>query len=117
MKGLLLHKGIVSYGKTFVALTRCLQIQLSTTNLVKYIHTRKAQRKSPLTHGYLHTSGGLLVILVEGADAYHYLFVVHTNSGTGGKPIVVHESTTIGHYYEPIVVRTSTNTGRPAELY
>ena len=48
MKGLLLHKGIVSYGKTFVALTRCLQIQLSTTNLVKYIHTRKEQRKSPL---------------------------------------------------------------------
>ena len=38
----------MSYGKTFVALTRCLQIQLSTTNLVKYRHTRKEQRKSPL---------------------------------------------------------------------
>ena len=50
-------------------------------------------------------------------NTYHYLFVVQTNSGTGGKPIVVHESTTIGHYYEPIVVRTSTNTGRPADLY
>ena len=51
MKGSLLHKGVVSYGKTFVALTRCLQIQLSTANLVKYTHThtRKAQRKSPLT--------------------------------------------------------------------
>ena len=65
MKGLLLHKGIVSYGKTFVALTRCLQIQLSTTNLVKdmhtyihtYIHTRKVQRKSPLMHVNSHTSG------------------------------------------------------------
>ena len=30
---------------------------------------------------------------------------------------MVHESTTIGHYYEPIVVRASTNTGRPADLY
>ena len=48
MKASLLHTGIVSYGKTFVALTRCLQIQLSTANLVKYTHTRKAQRKSPL---------------------------------------------------------------------
>ena len=52
MKGLLLHKGIVSYGKTFVALTRCLQIQLSTTNLVKdmhaYIHTyKKGAKKEP----------------------------------------------------------------------
>ena len=54
---------------------------------------------------------------MEGTNAYHYLLVVQTNSGTGGKPIVVHESTTIGHYYEPIVVRASTNTGRPAELY
>ena len=66
MKGSLLHNGVVSYGKTFVALTRCLQIQLSTTNLVKYIHTRKAQRKSPLTHGYLHASGGLLSIFTRG---------------------------------------------------
>ena len=57
MKGLLLHKGIVSYGKTFVALTRCLQIQLSTTNLVKDIHTTKAQRKSPLMHVNSHASG------------------------------------------------------------
>ena len=48
MKASLLHNGIVSYGKTFVALTRCLQIQSSTTNLVKDMHTRKAQRKSPL---------------------------------------------------------------------
>ena len=48
MKASLLHNRVVSYGKTFVALTRCLQIQLSTTNLVKYIHTRKAQRKNPL---------------------------------------------------------------------
>ena len=30
---------------------------------------------------------------------------------------MVHDSTTIGHYYEPIVVRASTNTGRPADLY
>ena len=56
-------------------------------------------------------------MLVEGTNAYHYSLVVQTNSGTGGKPIVVHESTTIGHYYEPIVVRASTNTGRPADLY
>ena len=66
MKGSLLHNGVVSYGKTFVALTRCLQIQLSTTNLVKDMHTKKAQRKSPLTHGYPHTLGGLLTILARG---------------------------------------------------
>ena len=66
MKGSLLHNGIMSYGKTFVALTRCLQIQLSTTNLVKDMHTRKVQRKSPLMHGYLHASGGLLAILSRG---------------------------------------------------
>ena len=52
MKGSLLHNGIMSYGKTFVALTRCLQIQLSTTNLVKdmhtYIHTyKKGAKKEP----------------------------------------------------------------------
>ena len=58
MKGSLLHNGVVSYGKTFVALTRCLQIQLSTTNLVKDMHTRKAQRKSPLTHANSHAPGG-----------------------------------------------------------
>ena len=68
-------------------------------------------------HGYLHASGGLLSILAEGANAYHYLSVVQTNSGTRGKPIVVRESTTIGYYYEPIVVHTSTNTGRPTDLY
>ena len=66
MKGSLLHNGVVSYGKTFVALTRCLQIQMSTPNLVKDIHTRKAQRKRPLTHGYLYASGGLLTILARG---------------------------------------------------
>ena len=54
---------------------------------------------------------------MEGTNAYHYSLVVQTNSGTGGKPIVVHESTTIGYYYEPIVVRASTNTDRPADLY
>ena len=37
-----------------------------------------------------------------GGDANHYSFVVQTNSGTGCKPIVV---------------RASTNTGRPADLY
>ena len=68
-------------------------------------------------HANSHASGGLISILAEGADTYHYLSVVQTNSGTGGKPIVVRESTTIGHYYEPIVVRASTNTGRPADLY
>ena len=83
-------------------------------------------------HANSHASGGLLSILVEGTNAYHYLLVVQTNSGTGGKPIVVRESTTIGYYYEPIVVResttigyyyepivvrASTNTGRPADLY
>ena len=52
MKGSLLHNGVVSYGKTFVALTRCLQIQLSTTNLVKYMHTyihtyKKGAKKEP----------------------------------------------------------------------
>ena len=66
MKASLLHKGVVSYGKTFVALTRCLQIQLSIKNLVKDMHTRKAQRNSPLMHGYPHTSGGLLTILAGG---------------------------------------------------
>ena len=86
MKGSLLHKGVVSYGKTFVALTRCLQIQLSTTNLVKdmhtYIHTRKAQRKTPLMHANSYASGGLRAILVEGTNTYHHLFVVQTNSGS-----------------------------------
>lgn len=33
-----------------------------------------------------------------GGDAYHYSFVVQTNSGTGGKPIVVHESTNTGQW-------------------
>ena len=48
MKGSLLHNGIMSYGKTFVALTQCLQIQLSTTNLVKYMHTyKKGAKKEP----------------------------------------------------------------------
>ena len=37
-----------------------------------------------------------------GWDAYHYSFVAQANSGTGCKPIVV---------------RASTNTGRPADLY
>ena len=69
MKGSLLHNGVVSYGKTFVALTRCLQIQLSTTNLVKDMHTRKVQRKSPLMHSYLYASGGLLTITCEGRDS------------------------------------------------
>ena len=54
---------------------------------------------------------------MEGTNAYHYLLVVQTNSGTRGKPIVVYELTTIGYCYEPIVVRASTNTGRPADLY
>ena len=63
MKGSLLHKGIVSYGKTFVALTRCLQIQLSTTNLVKDMHTRKVQRKSPLMHVNSHASGAYFLYL------------------------------------------------------
>ena len=82
MKGSLLHNGIMSYGKTFVALTRCLQIQLSTTNLVKYIHTRKAQRKTPLMHANSYAPGDLRAILVEGANTYHHLFVVQTNSGS-----------------------------------
>ena len=46
------------------------------------MHTRKAQRKSPLKCYYPHASGGLLSILVEGADTYHYLSVVQTNSGS-----------------------------------
>jgi len=46
------------------------------------MHTRKEQRKSPLTYYYPQTSGGLLAVLVEGADAYHYSFVVQTNSGS-----------------------------------
>ena len=54
---------------------------------------------------------------MEGTNAYHYLLVVQTNSSTRGKPIVVYELTTIGYCYEPIVVRASTNTGRPADLY
>ena len=33
-----------------------------------------------------------------GGDANHYSFVVPTNSGTGGKPILVHESTYIGRH-------------------
>ena len=37
-----------------------------------------------------------------GGDANHYLFVAQTNSGM---------------WCKPIVVRASTNTGRPADLY
>ena len=33
-----------------------------------------------------------------GGDANHYSFVVQTNSGTGCKPIVVHESTNSGRW-------------------
>jgi len=33
-----------------------------------------------------------------GGDAYHYSPVVQTNSGTGGKPIVVHELTNTGRW-------------------
>ena len=82
------------------------------------IHTyKKGAKKEPLTRGYLHASGGLLSILVEGTNTYHYLLVVQINSGTRGKPIVVYELTTIGYRYGPIVVHASTNTGRPADLY
>ena len=85
MKGSLLHKGIVSYGKTFVALTRCLQIQLSTTNLVKYmhtyIHTRKAQRKSPLMHVNSHASRAYFLYLWKER--------MHTTTCSQRKPIVV----------------------------
>ena len=69
MKASLLHTGVVSYGKTFVALTRCLQIQLSTTNLVKHTHTRKAQRKSPLTQGLFVCIRGLADYTCEGRDS------------------------------------------------
>ena len=83
-----------------------------------YMHTyKKGAKKEPPDACKQPYVRGLLSILVEGTNAYRYSLVVQTNSGTGGKPIVVHESTTIGHYYEPIVVRASTNTGRPAELY
>lgn len=82
MKGSLLHKGIVSYGKTFVALTRCLQIQLSTTNLVKYmhtyIHTRKAQRKGPLMHVNSHASGAY-TFYTRGRNEYIPLLVRSAN--------------------------------------
>ena len=96
--------------------------------------TANAQRKSPLTHGYPHTSGGLLAILMVGWDANHYLFVVQTNSGTGAnhysfvvqtysgtgcKPILLHESTYIGRHRDlysfvvgPILVSPPTNIGR-----
>ena len=33
-----------------------------------------------------------------GGDANHYSFVVQTNSGTGCKPIVVHEATNSGRW-------------------
>ena len=69
-------------------------------------------------HGYPHTSGGLLAILMGGGGAYHYLSVVQTNSATGAnhysfvvqtnsdtwcKPILVRASTYIGRYYLPSV--------------
>ena len=69
-------------------------------NLVKYmhtcIHTRKVQRKSPLMHINSHASGAYLSILVEGTNAYHYLFVVQTNSGTGAYHYSFVVQTTIG---------------------
>ncbi len=69
MKGSLLHNSVVSYGKTFVALTRCLQIQLSTTNLVKDMHTRKAQRKSPPDTRRFACIRGLANYTCEGRDS------------------------------------------------
>ena len=61
------------------------------------IHThKKGAKKEPPEVLLSACVRGLLSILVEGTDAYHYLFVAQTNSGTGCKPIVVHESTTIG---------------------
>ena len=81
-----------------------------------YAH-KKGAKKEPPDARLFACIRGLADYTCEGRDAYHYLFVVQTNSGTGGKPIVVRESTTIGHYYEPIVVRVSTNTGRPTDLY
>ena len=82
----------------------------------RYAH-KKGGKKDPPNARLFVCIRGLADYTCEGRDTYHHLFVVQPNSGTGGKPIVVHESTTIGHYYEPIVVRASTNTGRPAELY
>ena len=82
----------------------------------RYAH-KKGAKKEPLDAWLFACIRGLADYTCEGRDTYHHLFVVQTNSGTGGKPIVVRESTTIGHYYEPIVVRASTNTGRPADLY
>ena len=81
-----------------------------------YAH-KKGAKKEPPDARLFACIRGLADYTCEGRDAYHYLLVVQTNSGTGGKPIVVRESTTIGHYYEPIVVRASTNTGRPADQY
>ena len=81
-----------------------------------YAH-KKGAKKEPPDARLFACIRGLADYTCEGRDAYHYLFVVQTNSGTGGKPIVVRESTTIGYYYEPIVVRVSTNTGRPTDLY
>ena len=83
-----------------------------------YIHTyEKGAKKEPPDACKKPYIRGLRAILVEGANAYHYLLVVQTNSGTRGKPIVVYELTTIGYCYEPIVVHASTNTGRPTDLY
>ena len=82
----------------------------------RYAHKKGTKKEPPdaLLSAYVR---GLTFYTYEGWDAYHYSFVVQTNSGTGYKPIVVHNSTSIGHCYEPIVVRASTNTGRPANLY
>ena len=78
MKGSLLHNGIMSYGKTFVALTRCLQIQLSTTNLVKrYAHNKGAKKEPPDIllsadvrglAGYTCRRGGCIPLLVRSAN-------------------------------------------------
>ena len=68
MKGSLLHNGVVSYGKTFVALTRCLQIQLSTANLVKYTH-KKGAKKEPLGAWLFACIRGLADYTCEGRDS------------------------------------------------
>ena len=69
------------------------------------MHTRKEQRKSPLTYYYPQTSGGLLAILVEGADAYHYLFVAQTNSGSRVNhyrfAVVTYSGSRVDQYWSP----------------
>ena len=63
------------------------------------IHTyKKGAKKGPPEVLLSACVRGLADYTCKGSNALLHLFVVQTNSGTGCKPILVHESTYIGRH-------------------